>query len=100
STTTSLSLFVEESLTARWSQFLNSWRVSRLGLDAIFAQLILAFLKTVTRDFAAAKPVFEQIRHDFETRWQNGDTSLSLSDTVLEIVAALGDRTTVVVLPF
>lgn len=60
--------------------------------DVMFARLDRAYLQDATGDFAAAKPVLGEMRAQFEARRKQGDQSLELPDTLIEIAAMLGDR--------
>jgi len=57
-----------------------------------FARLERAFLQAGAGNFAAANPVFEEARRQMEARRKQGDQSLDVTDILIEILAALGDR--------
>jgi TolB-like protein/Flp pilus assembly protein TadD len=63
-------------------------------LRRTLARLDLAILQTVTGDSAAAKPVLEELRAQFETQRKQGDRTLELVDAIIDISAVLGDRAT------
>jgi TolB-like protein/Tfp pilus assembly protein PilF len=61
----------------------------------MIARLDLAILQAITGDLAAAQPVLEELRAQFDTQRKQGDRTLELVDAIIDISAVLGDRATV-----
>ena len=63
--------------------------------DVQYARLEIAFIQVGLGNFDAAKPVLEQTRRQLEELRRQGNQSLELTDTLIDITAALGDRAAV-----
>ena len=63
--------------------------------DVQYARLEIAFIQVGLGNLDAAKPVLEQTRRQLEELRRQGNQSLELTDTLIDITAALGDRAAV-----
>jgi TolB-like protein len=61
----------------------------------MIARLELAILQAGTGDLVTARPVLEDLRTKFETKRKQGDRTLELVDSIIDISALLGDRATI-----
>jgi TolB-like protein/Tfp pilus assembly protein PilF len=65
------------------------------GRELLEARLFIARVQFLSGDVAAAKPIIEEGRRKLEARRSGGDDSLRLRDALLQIAAALNDRSAV-----
>lgn len=61
----------------------------------MLARLELALIQAATGDLVTARPVLEELRAQFEAQRKQGDRTLELVDSIIDISAVLGDRATV-----